>query len=160
MMRRLTLAIAIVTAALGAPQISRGETVLRFIPQADLRVLDPIWTSAYITRNLTGRGHPLDPVSMTSPAEPLSNCGPSTDFIADLARQELTVARSGEELSGLDRDLAAQNRHAWPGSHLVAFPRRVIRLVQVLLADHPPGARIEQHDIGVRAHCQRALARV
>jgi peptide/nickel transport system substrate-binding protein len=51
MMRRLTLAIAIVAAALGAPQISRGETVLRFIPQADLRVLDPIWTSAYITRN-------------------------------------------------------------------------------------------------------------
>jgi peptide/nickel transport system substrate-binding protein len=51
MMRRLTLAIAIVAAALGAPQISRGETVLRFIPQADLRVLDPIWTRAYITRN-------------------------------------------------------------------------------------------------------------
>ena len=25
--------------------------MLRFIPQADLRVLDPIWTSAYITRN-------------------------------------------------------------------------------------------------------------
>ena len=40
-MRRLTLAIAIVAAALGPPQISRGETVLRFIPQADLRVLDP-----------------------------------------------------------------------------------------------------------------------
>jgi peptide/nickel transport system substrate-binding protein len=27
-----------------------GKT-LRFIPQADLRVLDPVWTSAYITRN-------------------------------------------------------------------------------------------------------------
>ena len=25
--------------------------VLRFIPQADLRILDPIWTTAYITRN-------------------------------------------------------------------------------------------------------------
>lgn len=28
-----------------------AESVLRFIPQADLRVLDPIWTTAYITRN-------------------------------------------------------------------------------------------------------------
>src|SRR5579871_16502 len=28
-----------------------GGKVLRFIPQADLRVLDPVWTTAYITRN-------------------------------------------------------------------------------------------------------------
>ena len=28
-----------------------AETTLRFIPQADLRVLDPIWTTAYVTRN-------------------------------------------------------------------------------------------------------------
>src|ERR1700738_2431170 len=28
-----------------------GPKTLRFIPQADLRSLDPIWTTAYITRN-------------------------------------------------------------------------------------------------------------
>ena len=30
---------------------AQAETVLRFIPQADLRILDPITTTAYITRN-------------------------------------------------------------------------------------------------------------
>ena len=41
------------TAALAAPRIGRPAeaTVLRFIPQSDLAVLDPIWTSAYVTRN-------------------------------------------------------------------------------------------------------------
>jgi peptide/nickel transport system substrate-binding protein len=34
-----------------APVQGFAETTLRFIPQADLRSLDPIWTTAYITRN-------------------------------------------------------------------------------------------------------------
>src|SRR5439155_7920589 len=34
-----------------APGSGGAETVLRFIPQADLRSLDPIWTTAYVTRN-------------------------------------------------------------------------------------------------------------
>src|SRR5688572_10268571 len=41
------------TAALGLPAVhaqKRGGT-LRFVPHADLKVLDPIWTTAYITRN-------------------------------------------------------------------------------------------------------------
>jgi peptide/nickel transport system substrate-binding protein len=40
-------------AALAAPNIARaaGSRVLKFIPQADLAVLDPIWTTAYVTRN-------------------------------------------------------------------------------------------------------------
>ncbi|MBV8534851.1 MAG: ABC transporter substrate-binding protein, partial [Alphaproteobacteria bacterium] len=42
------LATALVPSA-GSAQ-SSGKT-LRFIPEADLRVLDPIWTTAYITRN-------------------------------------------------------------------------------------------------------------
>jgi peptide/nickel transport system substrate-binding protein len=39
--------------ALGKPHISRAAAskVLRFIPQADLAVLDPVWTTAYVTRN-------------------------------------------------------------------------------------------------------------
>ena len=42
----------IVAALLSAPAaIAQGQKVLRFIPQADLRILDPITTTAYITRN-------------------------------------------------------------------------------------------------------------
>src|SRR5437016_13295120 len=37
---------------LGAsPAEAQGQKVLKFIPQADLRILDPITTTAYITRN-------------------------------------------------------------------------------------------------------------
>ena len=40
-------------AALAAPHVARaaGQRVLRFIPQSDLTVLDPVWTTAYVTRN-------------------------------------------------------------------------------------------------------------
>ena len=39
--------------ALGAPSVhaqKRGQT-LRFVAQADLKILDPVWTTGYITRN-------------------------------------------------------------------------------------------------------------
>ena len=51
MERRLFLATG--AAALAAPALSRAEsaTTLRFVPQSDLAVLDPIWTPAYVTRN-------------------------------------------------------------------------------------------------------------
>jgi len=46
---------ALVAAALLlAPAAAWAETAaktLRFIPQADLRSIDPIWTTAYVTRN-------------------------------------------------------------------------------------------------------------
>ena len=40
-------------AALAAPSIARGADAktLKFIPQSDLAVLDPVWTAAYVTRN-------------------------------------------------------------------------------------------------------------
>ena len=40
-------------AGLAAPAIVRaaGTRVLKFIPQADLAVLDPVWTTAYVTRH-------------------------------------------------------------------------------------------------------------
>jgi peptide/nickel transport system substrate-binding protein len=31
--------------------LAQGQKVLKFVPQADLRILDPITTTAYITRN-------------------------------------------------------------------------------------------------------------
>src|SRR5947207_3874618 len=43
----LTLALALGVSPVGA----QGQKVLKFIPQADLRILDPITTTAYITRN-------------------------------------------------------------------------------------------------------------
>src|SRR5260370_37608907 len=46
-------AAAAVGIALGAPSIraEKDRQILRFVAQADLRVLDPVWTTAYITRN-------------------------------------------------------------------------------------------------------------
>jgi peptide/nickel transport system substrate-binding protein len=51
-MKRRTL-LAMAAGALAAPSLVRAENerVLRFIPYANLAVLDPVWTSAYITRN-------------------------------------------------------------------------------------------------------------
>src|SRR5262249_849103 len=50
---RAMAAAAALLAALTAPFTPAGaqQKTLRFIPQADLRSLDPIWTTAYVTRN-------------------------------------------------------------------------------------------------------------
>ncbi|MBX6369179.1 MAG: ABC transporter substrate-binding protein [Rhodospirillales bacterium] len=48
----MTAGAMLVLAALpGAAEAQSGGKTLRFVPEADLRVLDPIWTTAYITRN-------------------------------------------------------------------------------------------------------------
>ena len=45
-------AAAIAVAGFGRRPLAAADTkTLRFIAQSDLRVLDPIWTTAYITRN-------------------------------------------------------------------------------------------------------------
>ena len=51
--RRFLEAVATATAALAMPALVRAEaqSVLRFIPQADVTVLDPVWSSVYVTRN-------------------------------------------------------------------------------------------------------------
>jgi len=52
--RGLLRAAALLAApSLAAPRLARaqGGGVLRFIPQSDLGVLDPVWSSAYVTRN-------------------------------------------------------------------------------------------------------------
>ena len=51
MKRRSLLTMA--AATLAAPNLARaqGSRVLKFIPQSDVTVLDPIWTSVYVTRN-------------------------------------------------------------------------------------------------------------
>src|SRR3954471_8346142 len=45
-----TAAIATTAAAPYVHAQKKGGT-LRFVPHADLKILDPIWTTAYITRN-------------------------------------------------------------------------------------------------------------
>jgi peptide/nickel transport system substrate-binding protein len=52
-MDRRTLLKMAGASALATPAIVRaaGERVLKFIPQSDLAVLDPVWTSATVTRN-------------------------------------------------------------------------------------------------------------
>src|SRR5215510_10160961 len=46
-------AAAAAASTLGAPsvQAQKDQQTLRFVPHADLKILDPIWTTAYITRN-------------------------------------------------------------------------------------------------------------
>jgi peptide/nickel transport system substrate-binding protein len=44
-------AAALTARAYAARAATADKTTLRFIPQSDLRVLDPIWTTAYVTRN-------------------------------------------------------------------------------------------------------------
>ncbi len=43
--------LAATAATLARPALAQNARVIRFIPQADLSVLDPVWTTAYVTRN-------------------------------------------------------------------------------------------------------------
>ncbi len=45
------LTAAAVLAGLSMPAMAQDESVLRVVPHADLKNIDPIWTTAYITRN-------------------------------------------------------------------------------------------------------------
>lgn len=53
MQRRTVLKSAVAAATLAAPRVSRGAAnkVVTFTPHADLASLDPVWTTADITRN-------------------------------------------------------------------------------------------------------------
>ena len=47
----LGIAILVAGAIVGAPvATSRAETVLRVVPQADLKILDPVWTTSQLTQ--------------------------------------------------------------------------------------------------------------
>ena len=51
MRRRTFLATSAATLALPAIAKAENQRVLKFIPQSDLAILDPVWTTAYVTRN-------------------------------------------------------------------------------------------------------------
>jgi peptide/nickel transport system substrate-binding protein len=48
---RAVIGALALAASLPPAALAQGQKVLKFIPQADLRILDPITTTAYITRN-------------------------------------------------------------------------------------------------------------
>src|SRR4029078_13052275 len=50
-MNRPLLKLVIAGLIAAAPALASAQKVLKFTPQADLRILDPIATTAYITRN-------------------------------------------------------------------------------------------------------------
>ncbi|MBU2534000.1 MAG: ABC transporter substrate-binding protein, partial [Alphaproteobacteria bacterium] len=45
---KVLISIAFLTVSYAA---ASAETVLRFVPHSDLKIVDPIWTTAYISRN-------------------------------------------------------------------------------------------------------------
>jgi peptide/nickel transport system substrate-binding protein len=49
--RRRSLLAAPAAAALAGPAVAQAPSVLKFVPQANLTSLDPIWTTANVTRN-------------------------------------------------------------------------------------------------------------
>ena len=51
MQRRTFLAASAAALALPAVVRAQGKRVLKFIPQSDLAIVDPVWTTAYVTRN-------------------------------------------------------------------------------------------------------------
>src|SRR5262249_5755607 len=51
MRRRTFLAASAATLALPSVALAENQRVLKFIPQSDLAILDPVWTTAYVTRN-------------------------------------------------------------------------------------------------------------
>ena len=51
MQRRAFLAASAATLAIPAVARAESERVLKFITQSDLAIVDPIWTTAYVTRN-------------------------------------------------------------------------------------------------------------
>jgi peptide/nickel transport system substrate-binding protein len=52
LLRQLAFALtAVIAAMVGAPASGQSETVLRAVMHSDLKILDPVWTTAYIVRN-------------------------------------------------------------------------------------------------------------
>jgi len=48
---RLAMSVAAVAASVLAISIADAQTTLRVVMHSDLKIVDPIWTTAYITRN-------------------------------------------------------------------------------------------------------------
>ena len=134
MIRRRTL-MAAAAASLAAPSLSRGAAAapLKFIPQSDLTILDPIATTVYTARNhgMHGVRHAVrhgqrvpDPAA---DAGGLHCRGRRQAVEADAARRPAVARRgksAGARLCRLDSSLGGARRHRQPadGAH-----RRTVR---------------------------------
>src|SRR5258708_36296034 len=49
--RIAALAVAALLACIGGDAVAQAKKTIRAVPIGDLKVLDPIWTTAYLTRN-------------------------------------------------------------------------------------------------------------
>src|SRR5215831_20601338 len=85
---------------------------------------------------------------------------PGDDRRRNFALEVLAPTLASEEAAVLDGYLAAQNRHHGPGEDVVALPRRVVGLVQVLRAHLAATGGVENRDIGIAARRDGTLARV
>ena len=50
-MRRHLIASVAALATIAAPLVASAQTVLKAVMESDVKILDPIWSGAYITRN-------------------------------------------------------------------------------------------------------------
>src|SRR6478736_8869592 len=49
--RKATAVATVIWGLVAAPAMAQAQTTLRMVSHADIKILDPIWTSALITRN-------------------------------------------------------------------------------------------------------------
>src|SRR6266498_2188658 len=78
----------------------------------------------------------------------------------EFAEQELAVGGRPQELAALRDHAAAQDGEHGPARYLPAFPRTVVRHVEVLLDERLPDRRIHQGEVGVATRSDHAFARV
>ena len=50
-MNRIFVTLVVAIAAIAMPLVASAQSVLRAVMQSDVKIIDPIWSSAYITRN-------------------------------------------------------------------------------------------------------------
>ena len=65
MRRRTFLAASAATLALPSVATPQNQRVLKFIPQSDLAILDPVWTTAYVTMHGPVTATPESPLEAT-----------------------------------------------------------------------------------------------
>ena len=129
MIRRRTF-MAAAAASLAAPSISRGaaNAPLKFIPQSDLTILDPIVTTVYTARNHGDDGvrhavrHGQRVPDAAADAGRLHRRGGRHALEAHAARRPALArrrARAGARLRRLDPPLGGARRHRQPadGAH-------------------------------------------
>src|SRR3954469_25633754 len=80
-----------------------------------------------------------------------SKRSPVADVLRNLALEILSVLGACEIVAILHLNLAAENGRLRPSEDVVAFPGRIVGLVQIGRAHLTAPARIENGDIGVAA---------